>query len=64
MYRVTVHTHARCGQLLRLAGLRRCSTAQLDSLFPSDEFVSRHIGPRDHDQTAMLDLLGFKVSEH
>lgn len=26
-----------------------------------DEFPSRHIGPRDMDIIAMLDLLGFKV---
>lgn len=37
------------------------AAAELDGLFTTDEFVSRHIGPRDHDQTAMLDVLGFKV---
>lgn len=37
------------------------AATELDGLFTTDEFVSRHIGPRDHDQTAMLDVLGFKV---
>lgn len=37
------------------------AATELDGLFTTDEFVSRHIGPRDHDQTAMLDILGFKV---
>lgn len=37
------------------------AATELDGLFTTDEFVTRHIGPRDHDQTAMLDVLGFKV---
>lgn len=36
--------------------------SNFEKLFPrKEDFPSRHIGPREHDQTAMLDLLGFKV---
>ncbi|XP_046675131.1 glycine dehydrogenase (decarboxylating), mitochondrial [Homalodisca vitripennis] len=64
MYRLTL-VHCR-HDLLRLHtnGARLCSSQannkELEKLFPVDEFVSRHIGPRDHDQTVMLDVLGFK----
>lgn len=35
----------------------------LAKLFPrSEEFPSRHIGPREQEQTQMLELLGFRVS--
>jgi hypothetical protein len=35
----------------------------LAKLFPRrEEFPARHIGPRDHEQTQMLELLGFRVS--
>jgi hypothetical protein len=35
----------------------------LDKLFPRcEEFPARHIGPREHEQTQMLELLGFRVS--
>jgi hypothetical protein len=36
----------------------------LDKLFPRrEEFPARHIGPREHEQTQMLELLGFRVSQ-
>lgn len=36
---------------------------RLAKLFPKrEEFPARHIGPRDHEQTQMLELLGFRVS--
>lgn len=36
--------------------------AEEPPLFPAkDEFPSRHIGPRDRDIIAMLDLVGFRV---
>jgi CRISPR/Cas system-associated endoribonuclease Cas2 len=35
----------------------------LDKLFPTrEEFPARHIGPREQEQTQMLELLGFRVS--
>jgi hypothetical protein len=35
----------------------------LAKLFPrSEEFPARHIGPREQEQTQMLELLGFRVS--
>jgi hypothetical protein len=35
----------------------------LAKLFPrSEEFPARHIGPREWEQTQMLELLGFRVS--
>lgn len=39
------------------------AVSSLSQLFPpKEEFQQRHIGPRESDQTAMLDFLGFKVS--
>ena len=36
---------------------------KLAQLFPrSEEFPARHIGPREQEQTQMLELLGFRVS--
>jgi hypothetical protein len=36
---------------------------RLDKLFPRcEEFPARHIGPREQEQTQMLELLGFRVS--
>jgi hypothetical protein len=36
---------------------------RLAKLFPrSEEFPARHIGPREQEQTQMLELLGFRVS--
>jgi hypothetical protein len=36
---------------------------RLAKLFPRhEEFPARHIGPREHEQTQMLELLGFRVS--
>ncbi|PSN55121.1 hypothetical protein C0J52_01903 [Blattella germanica] len=35
---------------------------KLQQLFPKrEEFPSRHIGPREHEQTEMLELLGFRT---
>jgi glycine dehydrogenase len=34
------------------------SLSNLDLLMPADRFVKRHIGPRSHDVTHMLDTLG------
>jgi hypothetical protein len=35
----------------------------LAKLFPRrEEFPARHIGPREQEQTQMLELLGFRVS--
>ncbi|XP_071444375.1 glycine dehydrogenase (decarboxylating), mitochondrial [Hetaerina americana] len=51
----------------RVFGKRSCSVVSqsktdFDKLFPKrEEFQSRHIGPREHDQIEMLDLLGFKT---
>ncbi|XP_054276101.1 glycine dehydrogenase (decarboxylating), mitochondrial-like [Macrosteles quadrilineatus] len=65
MYRVAMRYKCVVARL-QLNGttlVRQCSSlgnSELDKLFPKDEFVTRHIGPREHDQTAMLDLLGFK----
>lgn len=39
------------------------AASTLSQLFPpKEEFQHRHIGPRESDQTAMLDFLGYKVS--
>lgn len=39
------------------------TVSNLDRLLPSKgEFEHRHIGPRESDQIAMLDFLGYKVS--
>ena len=36
---------------------------KLEKLFPRrEEFPSRHIGPRENEQTEMLELLGFRVN--
>lgn len=36
---------------------------RLAKLFPrSEEFPARHIGPREQEQTQMLEFLGFRVS--
>jgi hypothetical protein len=36
---------------------------RLAKLFPRrEEFPARHIGPREQEQTQMLELLGFRVS--
>ena len=39
------------------------SAATTDKIFKKqDDFQARHIGPREHEQTQMLELLGFRVS--
>jgi len=39
------------------------NSATLDKIFPrTPDFPSRHIGPREHEQSEMLELLGFRVS--
>lgn len=51
--------------IIRNFSLLHCNlnNKKFDDLFPnSDKFLNRHIGPREQDETSMLDLIGFKVS--
>ncbi|KAG8233461.1 hypothetical protein J437_LFUL013747 [Ladona fulva] len=68
MYRVGSCTIALNGlRALRNITKRSCSIVSqkqndIEKLFPKrEEFQSRHIGPREQDQTEMLDSLGFKT---
>lgn len=46
----------------RILAVAEKRTASLEKLFPKrEEFQSRHIGPRDHEQLQMLQTIGFKV---
>lgn len=48
---------------LALKDAKRAS-GNLEKFFPErEEFQSRHIGPREHDQVDMLKTLGFQVNE-
>lgn len=68
---VTVYTenYSSKGTLISIIKNARRSVSSCDAqsqnlrkLFPKrEEFQSRHIGPRDHDIIAMLDLVGYKV---
>lgn len=44
---------------LQLSSLHRQNMSKL--LSQKEEFQTRHIGPREHEQIEMLRLIGFKV---
>ncbi|XP_043268049.1 glycine dehydrogenase (decarboxylating), mitochondrial [Venturia canescens] len=65
---------SRCAKLLRMRSgaknhvrflsLNNSSYSKFENLFPyREEFQSRHIGPRDHEQQEMLEFVGFKSLE-
>lgn len=70
-----MHCASRTRRFLRLLELKKNAKSQdkslsfcaanwnkVEQLFPvSEEFVDRHIGPRDADQIEMLNTLGLKV---
>lgn len=50
---------------LKHSTIKRLSTSCSNlsySKYKSDTFAKRHIGPRDHEKTQMVQTLGFKVS--
>jgi hypothetical protein len=49
----------------RAAGPRRAPAGLRHAhrfLAPAADFPARHIGPREHEQTEMLDYIGYRVS--
>lgn len=57
LVREGVKKHARGLQL----SVARCSKFE-DAFPPREEFQTRHIGPREHEQAEMLKTLGIKVN--
>lgn len=50
-------------KILKFVRSQVTSAAATDKIFKKqDDFPARHIGPREHEQTQMLELLGFRVS--
>jgi hypothetical protein len=47
----------------RAAGPRRAQALRHAHRFlaPAADFPARHIGPREHEQTEMLDYIGYRV---
>ncbi|GIX80293.1 hypothetical protein CEXT_751471 [Caerostris extrusa] len=63
MHRQVLRTGVRRWTAVRCICPRQLSSHVVNSLLPvHDEFISRHIGPRERDQDVMLKELGFKVS--
>lgn len=53
---------AKYGRTLALCSARM---SNLEKLFPKrEEFQTRHIGPREHEQLEMLQTIGFKVKSN